>query len=187
MNKGLKIAAGHYVLFLNAGDQLHSPETLSHIENRTKNSDLIFGDALEQSPNGAAFYKPAKKPQTIGTGLFTHHQAIFYKTEIAQKVSYNITYSIAADYDFTLTFLKLCSTHHHIKKPICIFEQGGISQTKAKQARKEQFKIRKAHKICTPVGNALIYMMQTITWNLRQAFPSLYWLVKSGGNTANGS
>lgn len=31
MNKGIDMAKGEYLLFLNAGDAFHSPDTLSHI------------------------------------------------------------------------------------------------------------------------------------------------------------
>ena len=46
MNKALFIAKGEYLMFLNAGDSLYSPNTLQHIADvaQKENPDVIYGD-----------------------------------------------------------------------------------------------------------------------------------------------
>jgi len=177
MNKGLEKPTGQYILFLNAGDQLAAPDTLQNIKNSAaKTPDFIYGDALEHDT-----YKPARNPN-IAAGMFTHHQSMFYNRKALQDIRYNTDYKIAADYDLTARFL---SDHTHIlycNFPICIFEEGGLSQTKATLGRREQFEIRKKLKLTSPIKNQIITTAQTILWQFRCWMPSLYWHLKSSGN-----
>lgn len=47
MNKGLRMARGKYVLFLNSGDTFHSPETLEAYARRARlGDDIIYGDTV---------------------------------------------------------------------------------------------------------------------------------------------
>lgn len=45
MNKGLRAAKGKYVLFLNAGDSLHSPDILRRYADR-RGANIIYGDTI---------------------------------------------------------------------------------------------------------------------------------------------
>ncbi len=50
MNKGLDMARGRYLLFLNAGDTFHSDKTLAaYAERARKGDDIIFGAAHNRS------------------------------------------------------------------------------------------------------------------------------------------
>ena len=47
MNKGLRVATGDYVWFLNAGDTLQSPETvarLAEVAERNGMPDILYGE-----------------------------------------------------------------------------------------------------------------------------------------------
>lgn len=178
MNKGLEKAKGQYLLFLNAGDTLATPETLSWIQACAVNtSAFIYADALE---NG--HYKTARSPN-IKTGMFTHHQAMLYRKDIIRTIRYNTAYTIAADYDFTARILKQTRDILYCPFPVCDFEAGGLSQTGAVRGRKEQFEIRKNLKLTGPFQNTAITMAQTALWQLRRIAPALYWHMKSSGNT----
>lgn len=107
MNKGLDHAAGQYVIFMNAGDQFADKDILKIAKDHlTLSPDLLYGDAYEDTEEGIRHYKAAKPPKQITRGLFTHHQAIFYRTEALGTLRYDLSYKIAADYHLTLSFLK---------------------------------------------------------------------------------
>lgn len=177
MNKGIERAKGSYVIFMNAGDAF-ADETVLHNLGQTITEHtpaFIYGDSLE-SIKGKTPYKKARKHH-LRHGMFTHHQAMVYKTKIIDDLRYDTTYGIAADYDFTLKFLSRTNRIHYFDHPICIFESGGVSQQKAWQGRKEQFIIRAKHKF--PRGqNIRVYVLQTANYFLRKYCPKLYWLSK---------
>lgn len=187
MNKGLELARGDYVLFLNAGDALTEPETLEKIERACAANtppDFMYGDSLE---NGC--YKTARSHKKFNLGMFTHHQAMLYRRKKIQALRYDLTYKIAADYDFTCRFLQRAQAIQRLSFPVCIFESGGISQQQGRDGRLEQFAVRDALKCARDFENVLIYGTQSMAWKLRKAAPRLYWRLKSSrssGNSGNG-
>lgn len=182
MNKGIKAARGTYLLFLNAGDLLARSETLAKVESiAAKEPDFIYGDALEtpsaeNEQQQEPFYKTAGRYKDLPRGMFTHHQAMFYRLEHIRKngLWYSVIFEIAGDYDFTARFLKTAKKIVYAPIPICIFQGGGISQRKAAEGRREEFLVRERLDLVPLPRNVLIYALQTLAWTLRQRFPALY-------------
>lgn len=185
MNIGLAKASGDYVLFLNAGDKLAFANTLGRLHNfirsARKPSDFIYGDSLEGSA-----YKPARPHNRLKLGMFTHHQAMVYRRSILNGLSYDTRYKIAADYGLTAKVLQQAKNIDYYPLPVCVFEEGGISQQKAWKGRAEQFLIRRRLKIAGPLENVAIYLLQAAAWTGRRIAPAIYWRVKSSGNRRPG-
>lgn len=185
MNKGLAKSTGQYVIFLNAGDRLAFANTLLRLHNliqaEKKPPDFVYGDSRE-----ADSYKPARDPDHLSFGMFTHHQAMIYRREALGSLNYDIRYKIAADYDFTARLLQQRAKILYFPLPVCLFEPGGISQTNARLGRKEQFLVRHRLNLCGPLKNIIIYLLQGAWWTLRTRMPTLYWRVKSSGNRRPG-
>lgn len=208
MNKGIIRATGDYLIFMNAGDQFAAPDILTRIKTAIEDMiehtgaapDFLYGDALEQSETDPeqTHLKPAREHHTAVLGMFTHHQAMIYRrallaapslivspkgeplSDLDGELFYDPQYVIAADYKFIIQFIRKSRIIFRITEfPICIFESGGISQQRAKQARKEQFDIRK-HLGGVPVWlNTIVYGLQTLSYRTRRLSPKLYWKMKS--------
>ncbi len=176
MNKGIKAAIGRYLIFLNAGDCFADPDILATLSNviSSQNPDFIYGDALET--NG--FYKKAKSHERINQGMFTHHQAMIYARNKIGDLRYDDTLKIAADYGFTVEFLRRAEHIHYMPCAICIFEDGGISQRNTALGRKEQFALRHKLRVCGAVHNILIFLKQKMAADLRANFPKLYYKLR---------
>lgn len=175
MNKGLGLATGHYVIFMNAGDEFSSGDFLKKITN--ENYDFIYGDAQEIL-NGVQVYKPARHHNKITRGMITHHQAMIYNRKTIGFLTYNTAYKIASDYDFTWQVLNAAQNILYIPRPICLFESGGVSQRQVLQGRIEQFKIRRDKNIPL-IKNSFIFAAQTLIYTLRVLSPKAYWFLKN--------
>ena len=175
MNKGIDRATGDYLLFLNAGDCLAAADVLERLQRDIAGEDFVYGDSLE-----GGRMKPARPHHKIALGMHTHHQAMLYRRDKIGGLRYDITYPIAADYKFTAIFLIQSRTVRYCPYPVCVFEQGGVSQTRYRQGRIEQFCIREEIKFCSATQNTLIYLGQTAAMALRRLFPAAYWRIKQG-------
>lgn len=183
MNTGIEKAKGHYLLFLNAGDEIATPKTLELLApHADKKPDFIYGDALEPTKEeNKPRYKKAKRYKDIAWGMITHHQSMLYRRHTIRdfKMRYSLIYEIASDYDFTARFLLKAKKIAYMPKPICIFEQGGISQKKAALGRKEQFIIRQNLNMIPSTQNLWILFVQSMSWKLKKTFPAGYYTLKS--------
>lgn len=177
MNKGLSRVNGDYVIFMNAGDIFASPDVLEKISENIKDlshtPSFIYGNAIEED-----HLKKARPHTSLPGGMFTHHQAMLYRCEDAKTMQYEKTYTISADYDFTCRFLLKNKEALYIPIPICIFETGGISQKNVVTGRNQQYEIRKNLKLCSPIQNLTIKLLQTFAWKLRTLSPDLFWYIK---------
>lgn len=171
MNKGLRLASGEYLLFLNAGDTLVSAETLQALSRL--DSDFIYSDSRE-----GEHYKRARSHTRAVTGMFTHHQAMVYRRTLVGDLRFDTACKIAADYKFTLAFLSRAKTVLYHPAPLCCFEPGGVSQTQVRAGRREQFRIRRELKCCSLPVNIVILLGQCAIMVFRRGFPGLYWWLK---------
>lgn len=162
MNKGIDRASGDYLIFMNAGDTFADAETLECIAPHL-NADFLYGDAIE-----GKYLKRAR--HNIAYGMITHHQAMIYKRS---ALRYDTTYQIAADYKFTAQAMR--GNVKHIPFPICIFEQGGISQQKTALGRHEQQLIRKELGVYAP----FIETLQRVASFIKSHSPKLYWRIRT--------
>ncbi|MGH1404851.1 MAG: glycosyltransferase family 2 protein [Alphaproteobacteria bacterium] len=182
MNHGITQASGKYLLFLNAGDVFAHNDVLSEIAPHTKKKpNFIYGDALEPTGKAESYnYKKARRYKDIQWGMITHHQAMFYSRLTIRdcKLHYSLLYTVSSDYDFTLRFLQKSRKCSYYAKPICIFEQGGLSQQQAALGRKEQYIIREKLHLIPTYKNLWIMIVQMGTWHIKKHIPQLYWLLQ---------
>lgn len=175
MNKGIDRTGGEYLLFLNAGDVLATPDTLQRVKDAMATPpDFIYGDSIE-----AGNHRPARSHNHILRGMFTHHQAMFYRRRLIGNLRYDTSYRIAADYKFTLSFLKKANAILYCPFPVCVFETGGVSQQLFRHGRREQFRARRELEACHPVANATTYAAQSAAMAVRQGYPRLYWFLRN--------
>lgn len=154
MNKGLRLASGEYVLFLNAGDLFYSPDVLENIfsELNTK-PDAIYGETMfvdeqykEIGLMGKVSSRPFYKIETwkdMRYGMVFCHQSFLVKRELAPP--YNTDHIYSADIDWIIRCLKNCITIHMYAKPIACFKLGGFSSKNHAQSLWDRFVILSRH------------------------------------------
>lgn len=141
MNKGIRIASGEYIIFMNSGDEFYANDTLEKCIIELKNDDFIVGDSwnIRADGNGCLW----KMPDTIDLDyLMMHslsHQSTFTKSYILKKYPYREDLGIVADWEQSLKQLvfKGCS-YRHLPVCICCFYENGISQNKENVERERK-------------------------------------------------
>lgn len=146
MNKGLNLATGDYVWFINAGDFVHSPDFLTNtFQAQEIYSDIYYGETLiiseDNKPLGLRKKRLPKRLrwQSFKKGMVVCHQSIIVKKSIAPK--YDLTYKYAADVLWVLQSLKKAKTIYNTKQIVSQFREGGVSTINRKESLKERFRI----------------------------------------------
>lgn len=157
MNDGIKMAAGSWILFLNAGDQLIGKD-LPLQELISQRSDMICGLALDESGEPVQFPGDWR-------GMPTSHQAIFYQSSIIKSRQFLTEFKIAADLEHWLRLKKYGFQHINVTNYIAIIEPGGISQTKLVKRVLESYMIVTVH---FKLGiREHIYYLKKVIWAAR--------------------
>lgn len=153
MNKGIKIAKGDYLLFLNSGDILCSTDILSKVFEIESEEDLIYGDLIVQGKERRWI---KAYPEKLTFGYFYRdtlpHPATFIKRELFEKVGkYNEGNKIVSDWEFFIVAVNIfnCS-YKHLSFPISEFSFDGLSSLPESAAiiKEEKDSILKQHFPC---------------------------------------
>jgi glycosyltransferase involved in cell wall biosynthesis len=140
MNKGIKQAAGSYLLFLNSGDFLPHPWTLDEVFNEIKTykqTDVYFSDAVESNHNVNIY------PENITLRFFIHyminHQNTLIRRELFDHQLFNEKYIITADWYFFITeLIQHNISFFKIKTKIAVFDMNGVSRIYEKKRVQER-------------------------------------------------
>lgn len=112
MNKGVKMASGEYVEFLNAGDLLADEKTLSKVsdyidKNISDDAGIFYGNIIylnqDGSENTRIYGDSCGKAIYFATGDCVNHQACFASRKCFEKYDFDYkTYRICADRDWMM-------------------------------------------------------------------------------------
>lgn len=143
MNKGINMARGKYIGFINADDWYSEGALLKVVEFANSDYSFIFGDVRVVS-------ECLSEVNIIGNRLSDYrwtmpfgHPALFVKAEIIKKHRFNESYKICADYDFCIKMINESSSYKYLQTCIANFRLGGVSTSE--NVRKELFQIQVNH------------------------------------------
>lgn len=148
MNKGIEMAEGEWITFMNADDSYYSREVLSKIfEKHYEGFDVLYGSTNYIIDKSKEIRKPCSL-EVLGSDMAFAHQSSFVRTSVAQAKKFDISYELSSDYQFFLE-LWLENKKFHCLENIVVsnFSYMGRSRTKGYQSIKELRKIRCMHNI----------------------------------------
>ena len=150
MNKGIARAHGDFLWFMNAGDEIFSPDALARIVAAVdEQTDIIYGKACIVNAEGikvSEHHKPTPpnlQRKHFLNGLVVSHQAILVRRSIVGM--YDTKYRISADYDWTIRAVTASRKNAYLDEYICKFLTEGVSQKQRKRSWVERFQIMRAH------------------------------------------
>ena len=152
MNKGMALASGDYICFLNAGDCFHADNTLlqmAHSINGNELPDILYGEtAIVNSERHFIRMRRLSTPETLTwksfqQGMLVCHQAFFAKRTMTEP--YNLTYRFSADFDWCIRIMKKAQTLHNTHLTIIDYLEEGMTTQNHKASLKERFRIMAKH------------------------------------------
>jgi glycosyltransferase involved in cell wall biosynthesis len=145
MNKGLALATGDYVLFMNSGDEIYANETVSEVFASAPSGDIYYGETEMYDENWKSLgQRRHRAPEhfdwhSFKFGMNVSHQAIYIKRSLT--VPFDLKYKYSSDIDWIIKAAKkssnIVNTHLYVAKYLV----GGMSKQKHLESLKERFKI----------------------------------------------
>lgn len=148
MNKGLAMAEGEYVLFLNAGDAFHSPSTLEKIADAIMANDfpgIVYGQTDIVDIAGQRLgerHLRAPRELTLDSfrdGMVVCHQAFVVLRRITSP--YNLDYRLSADYDWCIRCLQHSRRNVYIDDVLIDYLNEGTTTRNHRRSLRERFRI----------------------------------------------
>ena len=154
MNKGIQLATGDYLCFLNAGDKFHDSETLQKIVHTLKGQerpDVIYGETAIVDEEGHFLHMrrlstPAHLNwKSFKQGMLVCHQAFFANRELAINHLYDLQYRFSADFDWCIRIMKKAKCLHNTRLTLIDYLNEGMTTKNHKASLKERFCIMAKH------------------------------------------
>lgn len=141
MNKGIKVAKGKWINFMNAGDTFYEKTTLQTIFEGQNYDDvvLIYGNKYQDGEN----FPPLPLKSLDGGEIMGCHQSMFFnKVFLMDELYYDLKYKIYADYELVFRlYRKYNRQFFYVNTSIATYEGEGISTQYHWLKRKEKYTI----------------------------------------------
>ncbi len=154
MNKGLELATGDYICFMNAGDCFKEDnclevlvETINYTQDKLP--DLIYGDTELIDSTGKAIGLRRLRPpknlswQTFKKGMLVCHQSFLPKRSLCPR--YNLCYRFSADFDWCIRIMKKSQSFFFSNQIISQYLNEGTTSKNRIKSLCERFSIMSKH------------------------------------------
>lgn len=156
MNKGLRLATGSHVVFMNAGDEFYDPETVARIFAAAPDDvppaavGVYYGDTVltDEDFNVLGPRSHKKLPERLSWKSFRYgsvvcHQAFIARRDIAPE--YDLAFPGSSDIEWSIRVLKRAETIVRVPGNIARYKMGGLSLQNKWRYMRERFWIGVRH------------------------------------------
>jgi glycosyltransferase involved in cell wall biosynthesis len=135
-NKGLRIATGDVVAFLNCGDTYVSSTVVSRMSAELSDygvpaafADVLIVDVDDEKRVLRRYSSKPFTPRRMALGLMPAHPTLFLRREIYQSVGeYDTKYRIAGDFELCLrVFAQRATRYRYVPEALVRMPRGGVS------------------------------------------------------------
>lgn len=133
MNKGIQHASGEYLLFLNSGDYLSSPEILDAFFRHSFQQDIVSGDVILKNAQGKTQSRSSVSEEELSIITFMKsslwHQATLIRREFMNKIGcYRTDLRFVSDWAFFVDALyRNAATYKHVPVPLSVYLMAGAT------------------------------------------------------------
>ena len=185
MNKGLRLATGEVVAFVNAGDMIATRNTVSYMVKAfaEEDADAIYGDALMVDPDDITkvkrFWKGgAYDRANFRKGWMPPHLGTYIRKSAYDRFGlFDTRLKVSADYELMFRFLyKHRSQARYVPKVLVRFRLGGVSNRSLAHVWRANVEVYKAWKMNGERISPLIVLrkpLRKVLQMLRRSAPSI--------------
>lgn len=149
MNKGIKMAAGDYVEFLNSGDCLKSPDVVGQIIQSLENNypSILYGNIIKEFPDGRHLKDVCFGGEEITfLGFYKgslNHSSSYIKRNLFEKYGmYDESLRIVSDWKWFLKVIILGEERPvYANIDVSLFDMTGVSETNKELEKAERQKV----------------------------------------------
>jgi len=147
MNKGIKVATGEYMLFLNSGDWLYENTVLDKIADKLSGCDVLYGNMVKVFPNGKQLLDKGVNGneitfKTFADGTLNHSSSLIKRDLFIKYGFYDENLKIVSDWKFFLITLGLNNAViKYVDYSLSYFDMTGISNSNIKLRNNERLKV----------------------------------------------
>ena len=144
MNKGVRMAQGEWVIFMNAGDTFASDDTLQRVFGSPQDADVIYGDVINEEggrwkvEGGKRKEEGGKRKEESGRikkaeaprnahRMFYCHQSAFVRTSCLREYPFDIRHRMSADFKQVKQLYLSGKTFRQLDFPVANFDTQGVS------------------------------------------------------------
>ena len=153
MNKGMALATGDYLCFLNAGDAFFAPDTLQTIvdaiADETELPDVLYGETAEvDAQRNFVRMRRLQAPKKLTwhsfrNGMLVCHQSFYARREIAPM--YDLRYRLSSDVDWCIKVMKRSKKMVNVNAVVVNYLQNGLSLQHHRKSLVERFRVMSRH------------------------------------------
>jgi glycosyltransferase involved in cell wall biosynthesis len=149
MNKGLSMATGDYVLFMNSGDEIYASDSVEKIFATEPDADIYYGETEMFDENWNSLGQRRHRSPEHFTwrdfkfGMCISHQSIYIRR--ALTVPYDLNYQLSSDIDWIIKAAKKAKKIVNVRMYVAKYLVGGMSKKKHRQSLVERFHIFSKH------------------------------------------
>lgn len=156
MNKGIALAQGDYICFLNAGDQLKDEHTFQTVAQQLLAADDVWPDVIygetEIVDEQGHFVRMRRlqAPEILNwrsfrEGMLVCHQAFWTSCSLAKQESYDLRYRFSADVDWCIRIMRRSQHLMNTHTTLIRYLDGGMSIQNHRASLLERFRIMAYH------------------------------------------
>lgn len=125
MNKGVGMATGEWVIFMNAGDVFAADDVLRRVFCQPlADADVVYGDVVKDGN-----VKKAPESYYLYHRMIFCHQCVFTRRDSLISTPFDIKHRLSADFKSFIELYQKGARFRYVNLPIAIFDTGGVSNS----------------------------------------------------------